>query len=89
MNSIQERCQALTGSACPKKANELFYVTHPKASRALLGPFLSLADAECGCRLVRSDGASVVSVLVDQIDPFTLWHAQSNGRVVRSFGGAQ
>ena len=45
---IQNGASASTGSACLKKATELFYVTHPKAPKALLGPFLTEADAECG-----------------------------------------
>lgn len=53
---IQNGASALTGSACPNKATELFYVTHPKAPKALLGPFLSQADAECGRVVMRSAG---------------------------------
>lgn len=44
MTNIQQRREALTGSACPENAAqpvELFYVHHPEVSRALLGPFLS------------------------------------------------
>ncbi len=45
--------------ACPKKATELWYVTHPKAPKALLGPFLTEADAECGRVVMRSADAVV------------------------------
>ena len=45
MTNFQQRLAALRGSAFPKKAIELFYVSHPKAERALLGPFLGQADA--------------------------------------------
>jgi hypothetical protein len=46
---IETTCKkAGTPKACPKKATELFYVTHPKAPKALLGPFLTEANAECG-----------------------------------------
>ncbi|WP_085695348.1 MULTISPECIES: hypothetical protein [unclassified Pseudomonas] len=75
-------------SACPKKATELFFVTHPKAAKALLGPFLSAADAECGRVVVRSPGAQVTACLVDSIDDITHWHAVNNGRVCRAFVGS-
>ncbi|AZE19439.1 hypothetical protein C4K09_5004 [Pseudomonas chlororaphis subsp. aureofaciens] len=85
---IQNGAFASTGSACPKKANELFYVTHPKAPKALLGPFLSKADAECGRVVMRSADAQVTACLVDSIDDITHWHAVNNGRVCRAFAGA-
>ncbi|WP_426385744.1 hypothetical protein [Pseudomonas brassicacearum] len=85
---IQNGAFASTGSACPKKANELFYVTHPKAPKALLGPFLSKADAECGRAVMRSADAQVTACLVDSIDDITHWHAVNNGRVCRAFAGA-
>ena len=83
----QNSAPALTGSACPKKATELFYVTHPKAPKALLGPFLTEADAECGRIVMRSPDAVVTSALVDQVDDITLWHAVNNGKVCRAFAG--
>jgi hypothetical protein len=79
---------ALTGSACPKKATELFYVTHLKMPKALLGPFLSQADAECGRVVMRSADAVVTACLVDSIDDITHWHALNNGRVCRVFAGS-
>jgi len=85
---IQNGAFASRGSACPKKANELFYVTHPKAPKALLGPFLSKADAECGRVVMRSADAQVTACLVDSIDDITHWHAINNGRVCRAFAGA-
>ncbi|TNF82803.1 hypothetical protein FGE05_10865 [Pseudomonas sp. ICMP22404] len=85
---FQNDAFASTGSACPKKANELFYVTHPKAPKALLGPFLSEADAECGRVVMRSADAQVTACLVDSIDDITHWHAINNGRVCRAFAGA-
>ncbi|MOA00879.1 hypothetical protein D3C78_1202560 [compost metagenome] len=85
---LQNSAQALTGSACPKKATELFYVTHPKAERALLGPFLSQADAECGRVVLRSADAMVTACLVDSLDELTYWHAVNNGQVCRAFAGA-
>lgn len=88
MTSFQQRLAALTGSACPKKATELFYVTHPKASRAVLGPFLSQADAECGRVLLRSADAIVTACLVESLDELTYWHALNNGQVCRAFAGA-
>ncbi|VVQ14203.1 hypothetical protein PS934_04063 [Pseudomonas fluorescens] len=51
------------GSAWPEKPVELFYVTHPKAERVQLGPFLTLADAELGIVVMRSPGAVAISVL--------------------------
>jgi hypothetical protein len=79
---------APTGSACPKKAVELYYVVHPKCDKPLLGPFLTAADAECGRRVMRSDGATVTSSQAE-LDHFTKWHAENNGAVVRAFvGGA-
>lgn len=85
---IQNGASALTGSACPNKATELFYVTHPKAPKALLGPFLSQADAECGRVVMRSAGAQVTACLVDSIDELAGWHAINNGQIVRAFAGA-
>ena len=85
---LQNSAQALTGSACPKKATELFYVSHPKAQRALLGPFLSQADAECGRVVMRSADAVVTACLVDSIDDITRWHGVNNGQVCRAFVGA-
>lgn len=88
MTSFQQRLAALTGSACPKKATELFYVTHPKASRAVLGPFLSQADADCGRVVLRSADAMVTACLVDSLDELTYWQAVNNGQVCRAFAGA-
>jgi hypothetical protein len=85
---IQNSAQALAGSACPKKATELFYVTHPKVPKALLGPFLTEADAECGRIVMRSADAVVTSALVDHLDDFTRSHAVNNGQVCRAFAGA-
>jgi hypothetical protein len=84
----QSSAQALTGSACPKKATELFYVSHPKAERALLGPFLSQADAECGRVVLRSAEAMVTTCLVESLGELTYWHALNNGQVCRAFAGA-
>ncbi len=85
---IQNGASASTGSACLKKATELFYVTHPKAPKALLGPFLSEADAECGRVVMRSAGAQVTARLVDSIDDITGWHGVNNGHVCRAFARA-
>ena len=85
---LQNSAQALTGSACPKKATELFYVSHPKAERALLGQFLSKADAECGRVVLRSSEATVTACLVESLDELTYWHAANNGQVCRAFAGA-
>ncbi|MGE8100347.1 hypothetical protein [Pseudomonas fluorescens] len=85
---IQNGALASTGSACPKKAKELFYVSHPKVPKALLGPFLTEVDAECGRVVMRSADAQVTTCLVDSIDELTYWHAVNNGRVCRAFAGS-
>lgn len=82
---IQNGASASTGSACLKKATELFYITHPKAPKALLGPFLT--EAECGRVVMRSAGAQVTGCLVDAIDDITRWHSVNNGNVCRAFAG--
>lgn len=87
MKTFQQRVSALTGSACPKNVTELFYVNHPKAERALLGPFLSEADAECGRVVLRSADAVVTACLVESLDELTYWHAVNNGQVCRAFAG--
>lgn len=86
---IQNGASALTGSACPNKATELFYVTHTRAPKALLGPFLTQADAECGRVAVRGAAAAqMMTCLVDSIDELAHWHAINNGQIVRAFAGA-
>lgn len=85
---IKSSAQALMGSACPMKATELFYVSHPKAARALLGPFLTQADAECGRVVMRSPDAVVTACMVEQVDDLTHWHAVNNAQVCRAFAGA-
>ncbi|MQT89474.1 hypothetical protein [Pseudomonas helleri] len=85
---IQNGALAPTGSACPEKAKELWYVTHPKVPKALLGPFLTEADAECGRIVMRSADAVVTACLVDSIDEITYWHGANNGKVCRAFAGA-
>ena len=77
-----------TPKACPKRVTELFYVTHPKAPKAMLGPFLTAADAECGRVVMRSADAQVTACLVDSIDELTYWHGVNNGQVCRAFAGA-
>lgn len=84
---IQNGAPASTGSACLKKVTELFYVTHPKVPKALLGPFLTEADAECGRVVMRSAAAQITVRLVDAIDEFTRGHGVNNGRVCRAFAG--
>lgn len=84
---IQNGAPASTGSACLKKVTELFYVTHPKVPKALLGPFLTEADAEFGRVVMRSAAAQITVRLVDAIDEFTRGHGVNNGRVCRAFAG--
>ncbi|MFL1491228.1 hypothetical protein [Pseudomonas antarctica] len=85
---IQNGASASTGSACQNKAAELWFVTHPKVPKALLGPFLTEADAECGRIVMRSADAQVTACLVDSIDDITRWHGVNNGNVCRAFAGA-
>lgn len=89
MTVSKQRQVALTGTACPKKVTELFYVNHPKAERALLGPFLSEVDAECGRVVLRSADAVVTACLVESLDELTYWHAVNNGQVCRAFAGTE
>ncbi|HEX8542675.1 hypothetical protein [Pseudomonas sp.] len=84
---IQKGALAPTAPACPKKATELFYVSHPKVVKALLGPFLCAADAECGRQVMRNQLAVVTSGLAESIDEFTYWRAINNGQVCRAFAG--
>ncbi|AYG06327.1 hypothetical protein D7M10_04225 [Pseudomonas fluorescens] len=85
---IQNGASASMGSACPRKAIELWFVTHPKVPKASLGPFLSEAYAECGRVVMRSAGAYVTTRLVERIDDITRWHGVNNGQVCRAFAGA-
>lgn len=77
-----------TPKACQKKAAELFFVSHPKVPKALIGPFLTEADAECGRVVMRSADAVVTVCPVDSIDDITHGHGVNNGRVCRAFAGA-
>ncbi|AVB13417.1 MULTISPECIES: hypothetical protein [Pseudomonas syringae group] len=83
--NFQNDALASTGSACLKKANELFYVVHAKAPKPLLGPFLTAEDAECGRVVMRSPDATVEARQVGAIDEFTYWHAINNGQVMQAF----
>ena len=85
----QTTCKkAGTPKVCPKKTTKLFYVTHPKAAKAVLGPFLSEADAECGRLVMRSAEAKVTPRFVEFVDELVHGHATNNGHVMRSFAGA-
>lgn len=88
MTNFQHCQMAVTPKACPMKATELFCVTHPKASKALFGPFLSEADAVCGRVVMRNTEAVVAACLVNSIDDITHWHGVNNGQVCRAFAGA-
>lgn len=77
-----------TPKACPESATELFFVTTPKAAKALLGPFLSEAHAEFGRLVMRNPDAVVTSALVEHLDELTRWMAINNGEVMRHFAGA-
>lgn len=86
---IKTTCKkAGTPKACPKKVTELFYVTHPKVPKALMGPFLTEVDAECGRVVMRSSDALVTACLIDSLDDLTYWHGVNNGRICRVFAGA-
>lgn len=77
---------APTGSACLKKATTLFFVSHPKCAKPLLGPFLTAADAEYGRQVMGSPDATVTSSQAE-VDHITWWRAKNNGDVVRTFVG--
>lgn len=66
---------------------ELFYVTHPKVPKALLGPFLIEAEAQCGVVVMGSPEAGVTSVRINTLDDITRGHAVNNGKVCRAFAG--
>jgi len=86
---IKTTCKkAGTPKACPKKVTKLWYVTHPKVPKALLGPFMTETDAECGRVVMRSADALVTACLIDSLDDLTYWHAVNNGRICRVFAGA-
>ena len=85
---IQNGADALAGSACPKKATELFYVTQPKAPKALPEPFMTEIDTDCGHVAMRSADAQATACLVDSIDELNYWHAVNNGRGYRAFVGS-
>ena len=81
--NIQNGASASTGSACLKKAIELFFVVHPKVTKPLLVPFLTAADAECGRFIIRSEEAFVEARTVVSIENVIRGHAVNNGRVCR------
>ena len=87
MTNFQHCQSAVTLSAYLEKVTQLFFVTHPKVPKPLLGPFLSEADAECGRMVMRSADAVVSTRSVNSIDVVTLGHAVNNGRVCRTFAG--
>lgn len=82
---IQNDASASADLFGPKKVIELFFITHPRARKALMGPFLTEADAECGRIVMRSADAVVTSSLVDSIDELTHWHGVNNGAICRVF----
>jgi hypothetical protein len=82
---IQNGAFAPALPACPEKVIQLYYVTHPRAPKPLLGPFLNPGDAECGLTVMRSEGAFISSKSVDALDQLTRWQAINNGEIVRLF----
>ena len=87
--NIQNGAPASTGSACLKKVTELFFVTHPKAPKPLMGPFLTESDAEHGRVVMRSPGAVVTWSPVESVDEPTYWRCMNNGSIARAFAGAE
>ena len=75
--------------ACLKKVTELFFVTHSKAPKPLMGPFLTESDAECGRVVMRSPGALVTSSQVESLDEPTYWRCMNNGSIARKFAGTE
>ena len=74
-----------TGSACLKTPTRLFYVTHPKAAKPLLGPFLSKAEAALGLEVMRSPDAVITVVQIPALDATTLRRAEHNANTCRCF----
>ncbi|MNE76626.1 hypothetical protein D3C80_1728700 [compost metagenome] len=56
--------------------------------KALLGPFMTGADAECGRVVTRSALAQVTACLVEFVGEFVHRHAVNNGHVMRAFAGS-
>lgn len=67
--------------ACPKKVAEMFYMSHSKALKALMEPFL--AEAKSGRVIPRSADAFVTACLTDSTDNLIYWHAVNNRRMCR------
>ncbi|KQQ49300.1 hypothetical protein ASF84_23670 [Pseudomonas sp. Leaf127] len=78
---------APTGSACPKKATELFFVHHPKVTGPLLGPFLTAAEAELASALIASADATVQARALASADDFVHGHTINNGQIGRALIG--
>lgn len=87
--TIQNGALASPGSFGLEKVSALFYVTHPKVDKPLLGPFLTEADAECGRVVMRSPDAVVTASSVKSPDRITYWRALNNGNVCRLFAGKE
>jgi hypothetical protein len=85
---IQNSALALTGSACPGKAADLFYVTHYAAICELSGPYLTEDDAKLSLASMLSAEAVVSRRTVAVLDDRTYRLAVHNGAVVRAFAGA-
>lgn len=74
-----------TPKACPEEVTELYFVSHPRASKAVLGPFLSEADADSARRVLRNPSAMITSSLVEHLDKLSHWLAINNGQLMRYF----
>lgn len=84
---IQNSALALTGSACPEKAIELFYVTRYAAICELSGPYLTEDDAKLSLASMLSAEAVVSRRTLALLDDRTYRLAVHNGIVVRAFAG--
>lgn len=89
MTNFQQCLVALTGSACLGKVTELFFVTHPKVAKPLMGPFLTASEAECGRVVMRSPEALVTSSQVESLDEQTYWRCMNNVAIARTFAGTE
>nr|WP_256737567.1 hypothetical protein [Pseudomonas sp. dw_358] len=89
MKLIQNDALAPTGSACPEKATDLFYVTHHAAPWDLSGPYLTEGDAELSLASTLCPGAVVSRRAVEALDERTHALAVRNGTVVRAFASGR
>lgn len=85
MTSFQRYRKAAAGSACPEKGITRFHVTHQKATRAWLGPLLSIADADHGHIAKDSPDAAVTASECATASTSPWSRAEGHGKTIRTF----